>query len=179
MRRTVSTALVLAVILVAGCDAELPPAPDGAAFHAQAGQAGLQANHQDARPAVPIRGTCELAIQPAQPVGPGLIRQLDVGTCRISHLGRSMLVSDKIINLVGGTQTTDVAITAANSDMLYGNGGGTNAMVAPGLVAFRAELTITGGTGRFTGATGMIVLEGTADLANAQSRLTMAGTISY
>jgi hypothetical protein len=180
MRRVLNPRPVLAMLVLAGCSAELPTTPDDSAFRGQSSyQAGLQATHYDARPAVPIRGTCEAAIQPAAPVSPGVIRQLDLGTCRLSHLGVSELVSDKLINLAAGTQTAEVIFTAANGDMLYASGSGTNSMTAPGQVAFRVELTITGGTGRFSGATGTVVGEGTADLANAQSKLAMAGTIRY
>jgi hypothetical protein len=170
----------LAMIFLAGCSAELPTAQHEAVFSKQADHpTAVPASHQDAPPALPIRGACELAFQPAEFVSPGVIRQIDEGTCRISHLGRSTMVSDKLINLAAGTQTADVALTAANGDMLYASGKGTNTMTAPGQVAFRVELTITGGTGRFSGATGMLVSEGVADLASAQAKLSMAGTISY
>jgi hypothetical protein len=180
MRRLLNPRPGLAVLLVAGCSAGLPTTPDDGAFGAQTGHpVELQANHNGAQPAVPIRGSCELAIQPAEPVSPGVIRQLDVGTCRISHLGMSTMVSDKLIYLAEGTQTAEVVFTAASGDMLYASGSGTNSMTAPGQVAFRVELTFTGGTGRFSDATGMVVSEGVADLANAQAHLTMAGTIQY
>jgi len=52
-------------------------------------------------------------------------------------------------------------------------------MIAPGRVAFRVELTFTGGTGRFVGASGEAVSEGEADLANASSTLTMTGWLEY
>jgi hypothetical protein len=71
--------------------------------------------------------------------------------------------------------TTDVVITAANGDILYGNGAGTNTMIAPGRIAFRTEVTFTGGTGRFTGASGEAVLEGEADLPSATATLEMTG----
>jgi uncharacterized Zn-binding protein involved in type VI secretion len=159
-------ALALAVTL-SGC-AELPGSP-----------LDLQASRQAALQAVPISGSCELAIQPAQPVSPGVIRQLDVGTCQLSHLGKSTFVSDKVINLMAGTQTAQVSITAANGDILYASGTGTNAMVAPGKVAFRVDFVFTGGTGRFAAASGTAVSEGEADLVNAQSRLTLNGSIAY
>lgn len=178
MRRSTSAGLGLAMIL-GGCSADLPTDPTHDVLSAQTSVFGAQAHQHAAPPALPIHGTCELEIQPAQPVGPGIIRQLDVGTCRISHLGRSTLVSDKLINLVAGTQSADMAITAANGDLLYASGMGTNTLVAPGQVEFRVELTIAGGTGRFAGASGTVVSEGTADLANARSRLSMAGTIRY
>jgi hypothetical protein len=180
MRRFPFAAAVLAVILPAGCTSQLPTLPDDSAFASPAAhQTGMQASHHAAPPALPIRGRCEMAIQPAEPVSPGVIKQLDVGTCHISHLGRSTMVSDKIINLGAGTQNADVAITAANGDMLHASGSGTNTMVAPGKITFRVELAITGGTGRFSDASGMIVSEGEADLATARAQLTMAGTIRY
>jgi acyl-coenzyme A thioesterase PaaI-like protein len=179
MRRFHFAGAALAMILPAACTSQLPTVPDESALVSPAAeQIVMQASHQ-ASPARPIRGTCELAIQPAEPVSPGVIRQRDVGTCQISHLGRSTMVSDKIINLGAGTQSADVALTAANGDMLHASGSGTNTMVAPGKFAFRVELTITGGTGRFSDASGMIVSEGVAELATTRAQVTMAGIIRY
>jgi hypothetical protein len=180
MRRVHFAGAALATILLAGCNSQLPTLPDDSAFGTQiAPRAGVQASRHVVPPALPIRGACELAIQPAEPVSPGVIKQLDVGTCHISHLGRSTMVSDKIINLMTGTQTADVALTAANGDMIHASGKGTNTMVEPGKIAFRVELTITGGTGRFSDASGMIVSQGVAELATAKAQLTMAGTIRF
>jgi hypothetical protein len=180
MRRLPETRPVLALLLLAGCSAELPTMAHEGALGAQAAfPVGLQASHRGARPAVPIRGRCEMEAQPAEPVSPGVISQLDVGTCHISHLGMSTMTSDKLINLAAGTQTADVVFTAANGDMLYASGNGTNTMTAPGQVAFRVELTLAGGTGRFSDATGLVVSEGVAILAEAKAYLTMAGTIRY
>jgi hypothetical protein len=127
----------------------------------------------------PFEARCQLAIQPAQPISPGVVRQLDVGECIASHLGKSTLVSDKIIDFAAGTQTTTVTFTAANGDALRGTGTGRNALVAPGRVAFTAQLTFTGGTGRFADASGSAVIVGEADLVNARSALTMSGAIKY
>jgi hypothetical protein len=180
MRRLLNPHAGLAMLLLAGCSADLPTIRTDGAFGTQPGHpVELQASHPGAGPALPIRGSCELAIQPAEPVSPGVIRLIDVGTCRMSHLGLSTMVSDKLINLAEGTQTAEVIWTAANGDMLYASGSGTNSMTAPGQAAFRIELTFTGGTGRFSDATGMVVSEGVADLANAQAHLTVAGTIRY
>jgi acyl-coenzyme A thioesterase PaaI-like protein len=180
MRRFHFAGAALAMILSAACTSELPTVPDESALVSPAAEhIVMQASHHAAPPARPIRGTCELDIQPAEPVSPGVIRQLDVGTCQISHLGRSTMVSDKVIALMAGTQNADVALTAANGDMLHASGSGTNTMVAPGKFAFRVELTITGGTGRFSDASGMIVSEGVAELATATAQVTMAGTIRY
>jgi hypothetical protein len=85
----------------------------------------------------PFRGSCELVIQPPEPISPGVVRQIDIGDCRMSHLGRATFISDKIINFVAGTQTIEGTYIAANGDLLYANGSGTSQLVAPGRVAFQ------------------------------------------
>jgi hypothetical protein len=180
MRRVLTPHAGLAMILLAGCTADLPTVQNDAALGGRSGhRVELPASQHDARPEVPILGECETEIQPAEVVGPGLIRLIDVGTCRISHLGLSTMFSDKIINLAAGTQTAQITLTAASGDLLHASGSGTNSTVVPGQAAFRVELTITGGTGRFSDATGMIVSEGVAYLAEARAQLSMAGTIRY
>jgi hypothetical protein len=174
MRRIPLAGIALGVIL-AGCDTgsiagfEPQSEPHFAQHLAQHG----------AQPAVPLRGSCEMEAQPPEPIAPGVIRQVDVGRCQLSHLGRSTLVSDKVLNLFAGTQTTEIVLTAANGDVLYGNGAGTNTMIAPGRIAFRVELTFTGGTGRFAGASGEAVSEGEADLPSATATLDMIGWLRY
>jgi hypothetical protein len=82
---------------------------------------------------VPFTGArCELAIQPATPIGPGVVRQLDIGECRFTHLGLTQYLSDKIIDFAAGTQALQITYTAANGDQLYATGNGTNQLVHPG-----------------------------------------------
>jgi hypothetical protein len=134
---------------------------------------------QFAMAATPFRGGCELVIQPPEPISPGVVRQIDVGDCRISHLGRATFISDKIINFVASTQTIQGTYIAANGDLLYANGAGTSQMVAPGRVAFQGTVTFEGGTGRFANAYGTASITGEADLVNARSSFTTTGMISY
>ena len=113
MRRVLDPGL--AMLLLAGCSSSLPTIPDDGAFTAVINpQVEQQASRFGAGPAVPIHGACDTAIQPATPVGPGVIRQIDVGMCRVSHLGSSSFVSDKLINLATGTQTAEALIAAAS-----------------------------------------------------------------
>lgn len=139
----------------------------------------LDGAQRSAMAARPFAAHCDLAIQPGTPVGPGLIRQLDVGECRATHLGRAAFVSDKVINVVAGTQTLQATFTAANGDVLRAAGTGTSTMIAPGHVAFTATITFTGGTGRFADASGHAAIEGEADLASGRSRMTATGSITY
>ena len=167
MHRHSGLPLALAALL-AGCNAEnlTEPVADGALSHAAF--------------AVPFSASCELTIQPPTPVGPGLIHQIDSGACeRVTHLGRAAFTSDKVINVVAGTQTLEATFVAANGDVLRGSGTGTSALVGPGRVAFTATLTFAGGTGRFANATGQATITGEADLPAARSHMTATGSILY
>jgi hypothetical protein len=132
-----------------------------------------------AQPDRPITGECKMQIQPPTVVSPGVIRQIDSGECQVSHLGRTTLVSDKVINLAAGTQTTNITLTAANGDELRASGTGTSGMVAPGVVRFTANTTVTGGTGRFADASGSWTINGHAYLTEARSEMGLQGVISY
>jgi hypothetical protein len=162
MRRFFTGTILLPLMLSACADS--PTAPPALQF---------------AMAATPFRGECELVIQPSEPISPGVVRQIDIGDCTTSHLGRATFISDKIINFVAGTQTIQGTYTAANGDLLYANGGGTSQMVAPGRVAFQGTVTFEGGTGRFANASGTASITGEADLVNGLSSFTTTGTISY
>jgi len=127
----------------------------------------------------PLTGKCEAVM--AQPifVSRGVIRQIDSGTCQNAHLGRTAFYSDKLINVIAGTQTTQASFTAANGDSLYAVGSGTNVPSGPGLVAFTTELTFVGGTGRFERAEGEASVVGQANLIARVSTLTLEGFIAY
>jgi hypothetical protein len=155
---------ILLAVTLAACSADSTTNPLSPSYQMQA---------------TPFQGHCELAIQPATPVSPGVIHQLDLGDCILSHLGKATMISDKIINLAAGTQVTEITYTAANGDILYANGGGTNQMVAPGVVAFQGSVTFEGGTGRFTDATGTATFSGVANFAAGRSQLTTSGSIVY
>ena len=168
MSRHVFIAPVLALALTA-CGSELPSGPV-AALDAQFSEVG-----QDR----PFKAECSLRIQPPTVLSPGVIAQIDSGDCQALHLGKSTLLSDKVINLAAGTQTIQLTFTAANGDLLRGTGTGTNVMVAPGIVQFTADVTFTGGTGRFVHAAGRAVINGQANIAQASSAMVMEGFIQY
>jgi hypothetical protein len=129
--------------------------------------------------ATPFTGSCELVAQPPQPISPGVVSQVNTGDCIVSHLGKSTYFSENVINFTTGTQTFQATYTAANGDLLYANGNGTNQFVGPGQVAFQAQITLEGGTGRFADATGSTTIAGTADVVNRTSQFSTSGTIAY
>lgn len=114
------------------------------------------------------------------------------GTAHFSHLGKSTYTQDFRITATGlttyalaGTET----IVAANGDMLFATstGAGENPVFVVGQT-FETPLvfTITGGTGRFAGASGTqtatftTVIDSIAGTTIASSQtFTRQGTISY
>jgi hypothetical protein len=167
MSRRVPLHLALAFLL-AGCSTDTP-------VESVQSSAELRL----AAPAVPFNASCEMVIQPPTPVGPGLLHQIDAGICQANHLGRAHLTSDKIINVVDGTQTLDATFVAANGDELHGTGTGTSTPSGPGLIAFTSTLTFDGGTGRFANATGEISITGEANLIAGTSSMTATGSIGF
>jgi hypothetical protein len=127
-----------------------------------------------------IKGSCTTTFPPAPWPLPAVLEQTDTGTCQLSHLGRSDIFSIKEIHFATGTQiTTQLRITAANGDVLTGTGIGANQPAGPGLVGFTAVMTISGGTGRFAGASGSLDVSGVANLMTNTASLEMEGRVTY
>lgn len=130
----------------------------------------------------PLTGRCETTFMPhpTQPLPP-LVRQIDEGICRLSHLGNTSFHSVKDINFATGTQiTTELILTAANGDVLRATGSGTSAPSAPGTIGFTATLTFVGGTGRFERASGEVNVIGEAALATRTAAFEfVSGRINY
>jgi hypothetical protein len=108
----------------------------------------------------------------------------DRGTA--THLGRAVLTKTATIHITftpcddGGVVTTyteDATLTAANGDTLMLNGGGT-ACAANGRAIASGELTVTGGTGRFAGATGSLAQTIDHNLVTDAETEQLSGTVS-
>jgi hypothetical protein len=77
--------------------------------------------------------------------------------------------------VTGGTFT----LTAANGGKVFGNYSGQALPTDdPNVVAYRDPGVITGGTGRFAGASGILVTSGLANLATGDYRGTITGSMS-
>lgn len=173
MRTSMASVAFLAAASAA-CRESLPSSPTPAA-PASARSADLQ--RSDALR--PFKGSCATTFNPAPFPLPPIHRQTDVGTCQLTLLGRTAFYGVQDINFAAGTQSGTRTLTAANGDALYIAHVGTSAPAAPGQVAFTAQLTITGGTGRFAGATGSAQATGLATLATTSASITIDGAISY
>lgn len=98
------------------------------------------------------------------------------GTGTISHLGRVSWRTEHCLQLFLGTfGDAVVVITSANGDQLYGTYDG----VLTSETTFAEELIITGGTGRFAGASRVVTEAGWFDPSTTYMEVTGDGWISY
>jgi len=170
--RTPAITLVMMMVVLSACT-DAPPTAVPAASHAAT--VGAVANRAD----LPFLGTLERAshtdaFDPA--TGTALIHLEGTGTA--THLGRFTMKVDYALNPATLSGPEQMKLTAANGDMLFATGRAQGAPSEDGQsLTSREELTITGGTGRFAGATGGFTLT-QVDLAPDRfSSGTIVGTI--
>jgi hypothetical protein len=173
----------LLVIALAGCAADVPTAPTATAPPSLAGtytaapiETGMAALDSTRRP---INGRCEATYAEPPVVAFPFIRHVSTGACQLSHLGRVTLRTEAEINLVTGVQLSQVTFTAPNGDRLRASSVGTGTPAGPTTIRFSGTSSITGGTGRFAGATGEMSVEGTVDNASGDARFSYDGWITY
>ena len=103
------------------------------------------------------------------------------GQGNVSHMGQtSAFTDDQVVDLITGSATATYTLTAANRDTVV-LGMSFQVTQVPGGVTFAGDYTVTGGTGRFYGATGGGVLAGSAIFTgpnNGVGSFSVAGTIS-
>jgi hypothetical protein len=128
----------------------------------------------------PLTGQCETSFTPPPVPLPPVLRQVDTGTCQLSHLGRATIRSVQDIQFATGTQVSvELTYTAANGDVLRATNVGTSAPSGPG-VRFQGTTIFVGGTGRFVNATGEARIAGTANfLTNTATFAIVDGWIAY
>ncbi|EAR22472.1 hypothetical protein [Nitrococcus mobilis] len=105
------------------------------------------------------------------------------GTGKGTHLGKLSFNATDCITPVEDhfTFAGEFTIVAANGDQLVGNYGGSFIPINTGPVYSLSDATfeITGGTGRFTQATGSGELRGTQSTKTGKGTFKADGTISY
>jgi len=125
----------------------------------------------------PFKGTVN-AVETSQVVFP--IASIDrVGTGTATHLGKFTEHVTEQVNLLTLSATGAATFTAANGDTLTASVTGQATETSPGVASIVEVYTITGGTGRFAGATGTFTLESTLNLATGVSSGTFSGVIDY
>lgn len=155
---------VLVVLAIAGC--EQPLSTETQLMNS----ASMQL---DRSPARPFRFKLTGNANPDFSQGPCNVTNIESGTGVAQHLGRVTWSSSEVANFCVdpansalGSVTGSLVITAANGDQLSATYTTTvNADFAAGQLTARGNYTITGGTGRLSGASGSGILDVTGSLA--------------
>lgn len=144
---------------------------------------------------VPMRGTYDATGSfTTPPAGCAGFYSTFEGAGRETHVGAYTITNDVCtvpVDAVRSSFSGSLTKVAASGDLLYGTYTGTTTLTqAPGadgpigVFAIVGELTFTGGTGRFTGATGSQSMRGTqtTDFSQpgfpSETTLSLEGTIS-
>ena len=103
---------------------------------------------------VPFRGSWEGSTVSATFPAPGVVFVVSAGEGQATHLGRYFMSSPHFTYLATGMVEGEQNFTAANGDVLNATFSGQLLPRADGCLEGTLPATITGGTGRFAGATG-------------------------
>ncbi len=182
MHASLTSVGVVGVALFVGCSQLTPTSPTSlssakpsiASSDANATGAGLLSKDQE----VPFKGRLEgsFTITPLTP--PFLSVSLE-GTGNATHLGRFTVEIPHVVNATNRTSTGTYEFTAANGDTLTAGFTGQASLTAtPGVLSVVETATITGGTGRFAGATGSFTVERLVEQVAGLTTGSFEGTIS-
>ena len=184
MRALLTAVAVVSVVPFVGCSQPISPTsprsvlsggPSIASSDANATGAGLLAQGHE----VPFKGRWEGAVTARTPLPPGFLSISFEGTGNATHLGRFTVEIRIVLNTTDRTLTGTYEFTAANGDTLTAAVTGQSPLTPPGVPQTSVETaTITGGTGRFAGATGSFVGERVADMVHGTVTESFDGTIS-
>jgi hypothetical protein len=139
------------------------------------GAAPAHADHQ-----VPFRATDTGTFSFVPTSVPAVVETTDVGTGHATHLGKYTFRATERINLLTLAVTDGrYTLTAANGDTLEGTySGQAQTTSTAGVITYLVSGPITGGTGRFVGATGYVTWNGGGDLTVGTLYDTITGYIS-
>ena len=127
---------------------------------------------------VPFIGRLE-GIETITPIDPQFLSVLMKGTGDATQLGRFTLVHMETVNLLTLTGIGSFAFTAANGDILTADFTAQASLTAnPEVLSIVENAFISGGTGRFAGATGHFTVTRSFDFATNLTAGSFEGTIS-
>jgi len=138
---------------------------------------GLAASAAAGEP-VPFKGSLEGDVT-VTPLTPPFVAVDVEATGEATHLGNFTLDIPHVVNRATRTAVGSYEFTAANGDTLTADFTGTATPTAtPGMLYIEETATITGGTGRFAGATGSFTCERLFDTVAGTTTGSFEGTIS-
>jgi hypothetical protein len=166
---------LIAAVILAACSetSALEPARNGAAEPSFS-----------ASPTRPAGGSCTFAsaVLPAEPGQPPNVRRLHIDEeCQLMHLGRAIGSAEETATFTpaGPIITNRTTYTAANGDQLFVTFNGSGTPPQNGVVTFSGTETVTGGTGRFAGASGALARTGSVSVLTQTGEFETRGSLSY
>ena len=137
--------------------------------------------HQTAMAAdgVPVEGMFAVNFQ-GGPSGPGTFDFTVNGIGILSSVGNSTIQVQKTLDVTGKIPiySGKFTIIALNGDTLMGTYQGVATSVdSGGFSPFSGVLTVTGGTGRFQGASGVVSFSALSNAGTSQAVYSMKGTV--
>ncbi len=126
---------------------------------------------------VPFRGRLDGTVT-VTPLTPPIASVLIEASGTATQLGSFTLEVPHQVNQAIRVGTGSYEFTAANGDTLTADFTGLATLVAPGVLTTHEEAVITGGTGRFAGATGSFTADRTFYIATGTTVGSFQGTIS-
>ena len=166
--------VVCLCVLASSCTGQTLTSPSSPAAASVASTGAVPAARSATAHALPFRGSLK-----AQEVDVLSFPTLKIdgsaeGTA--THLGRYAAQFNGAVNVLDGTATGSFTFTAANGDQLFATFLGLG--VGDPIASITETLTITGGTGRFAGASGTLVVRRTLDLTTGVSSGSIDGSIT-
>ncbi len=132
-----------------------------------------------AKEQVPFKGHLELARGIVTPLTPPIVSVEIEGTGNATQLGHFAVSVPHLVNRSTGMLVGSYEFTAANGDTLTADFVGQSAPSGvPGVLVVEETATITGGSGRFAGATGSFTTERLVNTTNGTVIGSFEGTIS-
>jgi hypothetical protein len=133
----------------------------------------------EAKNAVPFKATYDGVFSPPElvSVDPPTVFLESTVTGNASHLGKYDGSFPHFINLADGTFHGTLTFTRQNGDKLFAEITGVAIPISPTEFSISLNATITGGTGKFVGASGSFTGSGTADLATLTTSQTFDGVL--
>ena len=141
------------------------------------------ASPMSAADAVPFKGSWSGVTVSADPTNFPVVAVVAEGEGQLTHLGRYFMTSPHTSNVFTGETIGDQIFTAANGDTLTAFCAGFPAFQPDGTVVGGLDCEITGGSGRFAGASGsyefFLVATPLPDRPGFATEATITGTISF
>jgi hypothetical protein len=138
---------------------------------------GVATTSAHAAHAIPFKGTLDGTVT-ITPLEPPIANVFIAATGNATHLGQFSVEIPHVVNFATAIGEGTYTFIAANGDRLTANFTGTADTTTP-IFAIVEHATITGGTGRFSNATGSFTVRRLYDVALGTTSGSVEGTIAF